>query len=355
MPHPIVRAIDVGYGEVKFSEGRDPQTKAIRTDSFPSASPAASEQSIDRGVMQRRDTFIVQVGERRFEVGHDIDLALHGNHESDVLDHDFALSDAYMARLLGAMNYMAPGLPDKRIDQLVLGLPLTTYFKHSQALAKRFSGEHAINSRGDRISVMNCVVYPQPAGSYALFLASQAPSIATAQPMALVVDVGYNTVDWFVCRGMKANEIRSNAANLGMSQILRAAADKIIKETGADASATEVARRIDRSLKTGFPFAMYGQHFDYQPFLNAGRNVSEEAAQAIKNKVGAGTDIDVIVMTGGGVALYAQAVRSKFPKHSVILLEEPAFANVRGFHAIGEKLAQSAQRAASLKEPANHA
>ena len=51
-----------------------------------------------------------------------------------------------------------------------------------------------------------------------------------------------------------------------------------------------------------------------------------------------------------------KAIRTdSFPKHSVILLEEPAFANVRGFHAIGEKLAHSAQRAASLKEPVNHA
>ena len=36
----IVRAIDVGYGHIKFTDGRDTETGALRTDSIPSQSPA---------------------------------------------------------------------------------------------------------------------------------------------------------------------------------------------------------------------------------------------------------------------------------------------------------------------------
>jgi hypothetical protein len=35
---------------------------------------------------------------------------------TEVLDREFALSDAYAAHLFGAINYMPPGLPDHQIS-----------------------------------------------------------------------------------------------------------------------------------------------------------------------------------------------------------------------------------------------
>lgn len=121
---PIVRAIDVGYGHVKFTDGRDPETNEIRTDSIPSQSPAATvhvrqaghgESSFAGGVVMRsRDTFRVPVGDRTYEVGRDVHLATVGTNVTEVLDREFALSDAYATRLFGAVNYMPPSLPSIR-------------------------------------------------------------------------------------------------------------------------------------------------------------------------------------------------------------------------------------------------
>ena len=76
----IARAIDVGYGHIKFSDGRDPtNSNIIRTDSIPSQSPTAKPSvNLGAGVMKQRDTFLVPVGERLFEVVRDVHLALHG-------------------------------------------------------------------------------------------------------------------------------------------------------------------------------------------------------------------------------------------------------------------------------------
>lgn len=345
---PIVRAVDVGYGHVKFTNGRDADSGRILTDSIPSQSPPAQRHSKKESLaMGRRDTFIVPVGGRLFEVGKDVRLALHSNHESEVLDGDFALSDAYAARLYGAINYMMPTLPNRTIDVLVLGLPLTTFQKHQAHLAKKFLGTHAINERGDTIDIKHCCVFPQPFGSYSDYIA-EAEKVSGKSPMALIVDPGYNTVDWFICQGTVANEIRSDAVQRGMGAVLRAIADEIIKKNGYDATPAEVIRAIDRALVSGSGLEMYGHAVDLSKYLEAGNDVIEEAAQAAKNAVGSGSDIDVILLSGGGASLYYKAIASKFPLHKVQLLPMPALANARGFHLIGEKIGRSRMRATQV-------
>lgn len=348
----VVRACDVGYGHVKLTDGRDSVTDLLRTDSIPSQSPSVKDEAKKESgvVMSHRDTFVVPVGNRLYEVGRDVRLALHGNHESEVLDANFALSDAYAARLFGAMNYMLPALPDHTIDILVLGLPLNTFNRHRSALQKRFLGPHVINQSGATVDIRSCNVYPQPLGSYAAYLAEIDQQQTT--PMALIIDPGYNTVDWFVCHGMVANEVRSSAVQRGMGAVMRAIAEDIIKKHGFDATPAEVVRAIDRALVRGHQLEMYGHPLELAEHMATGFDVIEEAAQAVKNNVGSGSDIDVIILTGGGASLYMDAFQQKFPLHKVVTLPSPALANVRGFHLIGERLAKSRQRALSQRDAA---
>jgi plasmid segregation protein ParM len=351
--HPlVVRAIDVGYGHIKFSDGRDPANPAvIRTDSIPSQSPSVqpSLQTVG-GVMKQRDTFIVPVEDRFFEVGHQVNLALSGNQETEVLDENFALGDAYAARLFGAINHMS--LPEDIIDVLVLGLPLNTYSKHHAALAKRFTGTYIINTLDDKITIKRCYVYPQPLGSYMCHMLTRArgAEISGDPPLTLSIDPGYNTVDWFVCQGMSANEARSGSVPRGMSAVIRAIVDDMVKTYGFDTNRAEMIRSIDMSLSTGKPFTRYGRFIDLTQHLAAGNSVIQEAIQAIRNSVDSGADIDAIILTGGGASHYSKAVAEKFPHHEVVTLENPAHANVRGFHLIGEMLAKSLEQALKINQ-----
>ena len=87
-PNLTVRAGDVGYGHIKFTDGRDIETGALRTDSIPSQSPAYKGTIVagGGGVMKRRDTFIVPVENRMYEVGREVHRALTGKQETEVLD-----------------------------------------------------------------------------------------------------------------------------------------------------------------------------------------------------------------------------------------------------------------------------
>lgn len=352
MSHLVVRAVDVGYGHIKFTTGRDAETGLIQTDSFPSKSPAIGPVAATSKVLSHRDTALVPIGQTIYEVGKEVDFALSVDDASEVLDSNYPMTGAYAARLFGALNYMYAGLPSHTIDYLVLGLPLSTIRQHAATLAERFRGAHVINTQKQEITVRHVEVFPQPLGSYMAYLAATPTAPGKKVPMALVVDPGFNTVDWYVIRGTTPADVKSGAVNRGMGAILKAMAEAMVSpvaqggcEEVQGGTWQEVARRIDFAMSRGEPFSMAGRTIDLSPWRAVGAPIIEDAAQAVKNSIGLGGEIDVIIVTGGGAAAYADAIRAKFPRHRVEILPDPAFANARGFHYLGERLARSAERA----------
>lgn len=102
-----------------------------------------------------------------------------------------------------------------------------------------------------------------------------------------------------------------------------------------------LVRAIDENLASEQPLMLYGAQFDYASFMRYGLQVAHDAAQAIHNAIGIDHEIDMIVITGGGGPLYEEAIKKALPRHPVVLLEQPAYANVRGFHILGEQIARS--------------
>lgn len=341
---PTVRAIDVGYGHVKWTEGRD-ASGLILADSFPSQAPLATEEKGRAEVMQQRDTFVIPVNGKNYVVGRGIKMAIGKSQELEQLDGAFALSDGYTARLYGALNYMLPTLPPSRtIDFLMLGLPLTTINRNSDELMALYIGEHVINAKGDKVSIKNCAVYSQPLGGYAAYL--QRPLARHTQPpMALVIDVGYNTVDWVTCEGMIDNPSLSDAVERGMSGFLREVAKTVIETSGIPETESAVVRMLDQYMINGGEFRLAGKLIDISKHTQAGNTILEQAAQAIRNNIGVGGSIDLIIISGGGAKLYAPWIKKQFPHHEIITLPASALANVRGFHQFGEWIAESASRA----------
>jgi hypothetical protein len=56
---------------------------------------------------------------------------------------------------------------------------------------------------------------------------------------------------------------------------------------------------------------------------------------AMKRLVQDGTDIDAVVLAGGGAFFFGEAIGRAYPKHSVITLKDAFFANCRGFQLAG--------------------
>lgn len=335
MSRNIVRASDIGYGHIKATDGFDGNGK-VACFGFPSHSTIANPdwRPIGGGVRDY-DLVSVPVGDTVYHVGRDILRALRPDASASVMDNDFVLKDAYAARLFGALYYMAPHLPERRIDHLVLGLPLTTFAQHAEAVPRRFTGTHKVCTDGTEITVHNCYVYPQPLGSYVAFISENTEGF-TAEDRVLVIDPGYNTLDWVVCQGMSVNRRTSMGVNMGMSQVLQAIAERMVISDYREGNVIELMKLIDRSLTTGRPLQLYGHTVELTAYLPAAADVFRQAAQQVRNSVLSAVDVRAIVLAGGGAPLYAPAIREEFTKHKVFVMDEPAFANVRGFHYLGE-------------------
>ncbi len=345
---PIVRAIDVGYGHVKFVLHHDVPSMKIDCGRFPSRSPRAQGTDMSAGVMTKLDVFTVEVDGRRYEVGNDVISAAGAHDASEILSRDFALSDAYMARLYGALSYMLPKIKHAKIDFLILGLPNLTYNAMANSLAKKVQGEHVINITGAKVEIANVLVFPQPMGAFFDYGFRQRKVDELSKRVNLIVDPGYNTLDWLFSEGLAPNKARSDSVELGMSSVIRAIAEDVIAKAKKVANIERVINRIDYAISHGQSYRLSGQEIDLEKHIPASKTIIDQAINALHKKVGEGDDIDNIFIAGGGADFYFQALQDRFPDHKVFKLDDPQFSNVRGFQLVGMNKASSAMRATGV-------
>ncbi len=342
----IVRSIDIGYGNTKFV--RSHAHGKVEASMFPSLAPqTGSSSTVGAGLLPRRDTVVIDVGGVFYEVGRDAADALEPSH-SQMRDRSYPRSPEYMALLRAALYYM--GL--ERIDLLVLGLPVNTYSEHTAHLTKTVVGKHhipnvrALSLPGEpatRTVHVNAVkVFPQPLGGFF----DHAIRHRIVQDMRagtnLVIDPGYVTLDWLVTRGTKPIDARCGAHAGGMSAILDSLAGQLKK--AHDLPLTNLTRsRIDEAVRTGTKVTLFGKEYDISAFVPSAKAKAREFVSSLAAKVGPGDDIDNIILGGGGAQFFLDAVQDKFPRHKIVVAEDPVYANVRGFQLAGIEMLKLAR------------
>lgn len=127
----IVIALDVGYGNVKFVRRHEQMEEKVICDMFPSMCLGASNSTIGSGVLQRRETVVVDVDGVSYEVGHEITQAHGPNDISSIMNKEFVKSAGYMARVLGALHYM-----------FIVGLPVNNMKNNKDYLIQKLKGIH---------------------------------------------------------------------------------------------------------------------------------------------------------------------------------------------------------------------
>lgn len=338
---PIVRSIDVGFGNTKYvviSNGNGD----IQCSLFPSLAPQASEGAdLASGVLQKRNTVTVEVNGVRYEVGKDANLAQDATH-GRVLDLSYPTTDPYLALVRGAIYYM--GVPE--IHLLVLGLPVNSFDKYKEVLEKRITGEHKIpsplyksgNGTPEHITVKvhNVKVQPQPLGAFFDHAVTSGVYSRMRNEMNLLIDAGFYTLDWIVSRGVKMVNARSGAHSGGMSSILSTMGESIGKKIGGQINDLTI---LDEAIRTGTNPRFYGKEFDITEQRKLAKAKAEQFVSVLANKVGQSVDIDNIVLAGGGASFFKDVITAKFPHHDIIVTKNPVYANVRGFQLVGEQSA----------------
>lgn len=336
MTTQVARAIDLGYGNVKYT--RLERAKGVlECREFPSvAIPALSKDFDVKNVSTAKvETLVVEVNDRIYHVGPDAQALqqIAGGRE---LDPAYARGDRYTALMKAALAY----IDEPVLDVLVLGLPLSTFVRENERLVDVWTRRHEVpnaHHAGQRkvVDVRRVIIVPQPIGAY-----MRALEVARGRLDAgntLVIDPGFYTVDWVVMTPKRAIlHGRSGALQGGVSALVRIAAAALERLVGRPIQNTAP---IEAALRSGSSVFLYRREYQLAPCLPQIEAAVEDMVAELIARLGDHSDIRQVVIAGGGAPHFERALKAKLGDH-VIVLEEPEFANLRGFQLIAESLAR---------------
>lgn len=323
-------AVDVGYGNTKYAYRA--ASGSIATGMFPSLAPLSASVALsgygDSAQVSRKVRKVAKIAIDRidYEVGPDISLTAAYGNTGRALSNDFVHSDNYAALLFGAFHFAGV----THIERLVLGLPVHNMQKYSSIPRERFTGTFDYGL--GRITIDKVVVIPQPLGSLVAASANRQAEFGR-DSAHLIVDVGYFTMDWVYANGFTMDDKRSSGIPGGASQIYQHIAELIGKDQN---DAVEDIERIDKALRDREPFFFYGNNIDLGPYLEKSQPLIIGVARAMANHVGNLANVRSIILSGGGGALYAPAIREVFPRVTLDVIDAPCMANAKGFLIVGE-------------------
>jgi plasmid segregation protein ParM len=202
--------------------------------------------------------------------------------------------------------------------------------KYSRQLRQRFLGETHFGA--GQVTIEEVTVIPQPFGTLVL-AANNRHNDFRHDEAHLVVDVGYFTTSWISANGLTIDDSRSGGMRSGTWDICKRIADHIAREENETVDDIE---RIDKALREKIPYLFYGNDIDLVPYLDLTTPIVANAARHLQSHLGSSPDVSSIILSGGGAALYANAVQHAFPDMLLEVLPSPSLANVYGYLTIGE-------------------
>lgn len=321
----IVRAIDVGFGHTKYVKSSVPGS--IECAHFPSlAYESASDQATD-GMGGKRRTVCIPVSGIYFEVGPEVELAAD-NFTARQLHDEYTKTPEYRALTAGALHYMK--VP--HVDLLVVGLPVAQYLAKRTELQKTMTGVFELGKKR-QVEVRRTLVVAQPQGAMYCYFSDSAHQ-HDGRTKNLVIDAGSRTFDWLVAKGQRVMPKLSDSVNRGVSDILNRVARALSAELKEDYRNLEA---IDAALRTGQPVRIHQRAHDLKKYDPLVQNIADQAMGQVLARLGPTDDVENVVVVGGGAYLFRRAIKKRFPKIQIREVQEPMYANVRGFQMLGEQ------------------
>lgn len=347
--HSVIPAagIDIGFFSTKFTLGTrtGPSGSEIAVDQFPSIAPTSPHKTLPRlGNTTALDAVIVNVEGLDYCVGKSVFSMGSSMGGMRAASENYSKTPAYRALLLGAFYYMAKhhgSTGNLVIQHLTLGLPLDTVFDHADFVKGMAEGEHMIPCPKDpekviKIKVNNVIVVAQPQGAMVNYTSGLARKIRSHE-QSLVLDMGGGTFDWFICNGdFLPDYYRCGGTPIGALACAGVVCERIkpgLKTQPRTLDRVDLALRNgdDKVQITGVDYEMA----QYWPYVSS---LIQESLKQMGLKVGKLSDMDHILLTGGGAGILQRVVSTDLSdyQHITVMDKDPVFSNVKGFHRIAQ-------------------
>lgn len=321
----IVRSIDLGYGQTKFIKDITPKG-IIKTATIPSISVVASSgNSMVIDATNQHDVVHIEHNNNKYLAGQDIHY-LSNSYSHRVLNKDYILSDDYHVLMKSALLMMNISF----IDVLVIGVPVKYYDSSAKHLQATWKGEIKLNSN-NKVQVNKVIVVMQPLGSFYKFATGFNNFDLIKSQRTLIIDVGYFTVDWIVIKDMKFAGSNDSYEG-GMSFLLLAIEEKIGRGTNNPIT----LNKIDEYFYKNEPVYINGEQIDMNNFIPIIESTVERTYHAMMNSVKDLTNIENILLVGGGAKVYKPTIQKHFGGRKINTFKSQELANVLGYQTIGE-------------------
>lgn len=323
-----VIGLDVGYSNLKIAIGAAGESPRLIVRPAGAAPLDRLGERIGNG--RRQDAIVLDIDGQPWAAAIE-PMRLEGWQRS--LHEDYAATPAYRALVTAALVLANRPV----VDRLVTGLPVAQAQdpRRREALRRALLGRHA-TERG-AVEVNEVRIVPQPVGAFVDLLWADlgADTLARIEEgTVLVLDAGFYSFDWAV---IVAGELRRGASGTSleaMSVLLERAAGRIAEQHGGRAQplALEAALRRGREH-----LLVLGKRVALPPVLEgAAEEIAGVALEALRQALRReATNVDLVLMAGGGGALYGRAVAALFPGAQLRLARDPVGANARGFFLYG--------------------
>jgi plasmid segregation protein ParM len=323
----MIVGIDIGYGYTKTCAN---DHQAI----FPSVvgSYARSRFALtpDDYIVLSRENDKVLVGQGAVE---------QSRFRHRLEDRNWIHSDEYMTLFHAALTESTKAT---RCDvSLVTGLPIA-FYDDKDSLRVRLAKEHRIRREGFRSQVFNvggCRVLPQPYGTLCSLAIDESGNVVDGgllKSRVGIVDAGSHTTN--ILSTLKAGDIEkeTGSVNMGAWDVVRAVRDALepvcrdLDLPDHDLADAIIARQV--------PY--YGRRVNITEIVEAALAPFASQVIAVCGQLwDGGARLDTILITGGGAKLIGDVVKRHFYRHQdVRIVQEPVFANCRGYLRLGRYL-----------------
>lgn len=324
----FILGVDIGYSNLVIVSGDADGDKPMDVTVMPSgAGPIELMPQALMGGVSRDKAVRVVVDGKPWVAGVEPDPLQGWSRE---LHSEYPFTNVYRSLFYTALLISGRDV----IDILVTGLPVNQHMDTAfrERVASSLKGEHQITPKRT-VTVKNVIVVPQPAGAYMNTIYSTDDDELleiVSEGRTVIIDPGFFSVDWVTLEGGEVRYQSSGTDLKAMSKVIEEAALLI----EADHGSSPCIERIERAIRGGKSEMIFlGQKISIDDYLkDASQKVARAALVPMRTSLREeGTDVDVVILAGGGAQAYKRAAADVFPRSRIIISKEPVAANAQGF------------------------
>ena len=241
-----------------------------------------------------------------------------------------------------ALAALAKVVPSRVPVNVITGLPVGYYMEYKDKLAQVLQGEHKLlihdSAQGNEtdLNINRARVIPQPYGSLVDYLFREDGTILRADMARQkigVVDIGFKTTDFTVCKGLRHSERGSRTTDTGISKAFQFISEALNEMSGVN---VEIYRLYD-AVREG-SIKIRGAEYDLTKVKNEVFGRLATAVVSDMERVWVDDwDLDIVLLSGGGGEALFEYLKPVVRGELVLLKtqDDPRLGNVSGYVKYG--------------------